>query len=194
VFTASGFALVGFSNGGMSASGATVIAPPCYASAVRVTEHNAVVGAGHVNDLFWIRNISDRACSIRGYPRVEYVDSKGTSLSVASSDSPGNDGNFVGGLKRGLAVPPSILVARGGLASFWVDGLDIQAGSPPPACIHTTRMFVLLPRIMTLTRVITPRGNGYFWCGGVLVLPVLPGNSGSDPSRPLSYYFGTPNS
>lgn len=173
-----------------SAAGAIPDAPGCAATSVRVTEYNTLVGAGHVNDLFWIRNVSDRACSISGYPKVDYVNSKGRPLSVGTSDSPGQDGNFVGGLKRGRVLPTSTLAANGGLASFWVDGLDIQVGTPQPACIDSTRMFVVLPRTSTPMQVQTIRGNGYFWCGGIVVLPVLPGNSGSDPSMPLRYYFG----
>jgi hypothetical protein len=184
---------LGGSFGLTSTSGATRTISWCSATSIRVIEYNSLVGAGHVNSLFWIRNVGDRACSISGYPTVEYDGLTGQPLSVGTSDSPGNDGNFVGGLKRGRVLPISTLKPRGGQASFWVDGLDIQAGSPPPACIDTTEMLVTLPHDSVPTIVRTPRGDGYFWCGAVLVLPVLPGISGSDPSRPLSYYFGVPS-
>ena len=96
---------------GTSASAA--VTPACAASSVRVTDYNTLVGAGNVNDLFWITNVSSFECSLRGYVRVEYVGVYGTigthekshPLAVHEEHSYGRNGNDIGGLKRGLPLP-----------------------------------------------------------------------------------------
>jgi hypothetical protein len=104
----------------------------------------------------------------------------------------GRDGNDIGGLKRGLPVPRVTVQPNGGVASFWLTGTDEPVGNPPGRCIVSHKMLVWLPG-SSISIVVQPlRANGFFWCGGFAAHPILPGKSGSDPSMPLSYYFGTP--
>lgn len=182
-------------------SGGTVaaaVAPACAASSVRITDYNTVVGAGNVNDLFWIRNVSPTTCSLRGYVRVAYVgvygigasDANPHRLTVSETRSYGRSGNDVGGLKKGLPIPTVILRPRG-LASFWLYGTDEQHGtSVTSRCIISYRMLVWLPGSSTSVTLASLRSNGFFWCGGFAAHPIVPGESGSDPAVRLSYFFG----
>ena len=67
------FLVVGFTDVINSSSATAAVVPACAASSVRITDYNTVVGAGNVNDLFWMRNVSSQTCSLRGYVRAEYV-------------------------------------------------------------------------------------------------------------------------
>jgi hypothetical protein len=180
---------------------AAVSAASCSTSAIRITDDNTVVGAGSVNDLFWITNVSGQACSLRGYVRAAFVGvyGSGTSdknprlLSVRELHSYGRRGNDLGGLKQGLPVPTVTIQPDGGVASFWLAGTDEPVGPPPVQCIVAYKMLVWLPGSSTSIEVQPLRANGFFWCNGFAAHPILSGKSGSDPSRPLSYFFGTPS-
>jgi hypothetical protein len=181
---------------GTSASAA--VTPACAASSVRVTDYNTLVGAGNVNDLFWITNVSSFECSLRGYVRVEYVGVYGTigthekshPLAVHEEHSYGRNGNDIGGLKRGLPLP-TVTLKEHGVASFWLYGTDEQHGGPGTSrCIVSHQMLVWLPGSSTSLTVRPLKSNGFWWCGGFAAHPIVPGDSGSDPAVRLSYYFG----
>jgi len=165
-----------------------------------MTYYNSVVGAGHVNDLFWIKNVSRQACTLRGYVHAAFVGVYGIGtpyknphvLVVRETHLYGHDGNAVGGINNGLPIPRVTLQPGGGVASFWLDGLDIPVGIPPGRCIISHEMLAWLPGSLTSIVVQPLRSYGFFWCGGFSALPILPGESGTEPSRPLSYYFGSP--
>jgi hypothetical protein len=174
-------------------------APSCSASSMRITNYRSAVGAGNVNDLFWIRNLSSLECSLRGYVRVEYVGvySTGASqakvhlLSVAEGHSYGREGNDLGGLKKGRPAP-TVMLKEHGLASFWLYGTDEQHGTPDTSrCIVSHTMLVWLPGSSTSLTVQSSKDNGYYWCGRFTAHPIVPGESGSDPAVRLSYYFGS---
>ena len=173
---------------------------PCSATMVRITDYNTVVGTGHVNDLFWIRNVSRQECTLRGYIRAGFVgvDGIGTPyknphvLAVRETHLRGDAGNEVGGISDGLQIPTVTLRPGGSVASFWLDGLDIPVGNSPGPCIISHEMLVWLPGSPTFSVVQPLRSNGFYWCGGFAALPVVAGASGSDPSKRLSYYFGIP--
>lgn len=184
---------------GVSTATATSL-PSCTSTSVRITDYNTVIGAGSVNDLFWIKNVSGHECKLRGYPRVAYVGVYGIGtpykdphrLSVDEAQSYGRNGNDVGGLKKGLPVPTVTLDANGGVASFWLAGTDEPHGDPPSRCIISYTMLVWLPGSAVSSVVRPLRANGFFWCGSFAAHPILSGESGSDPPRPLSYFFGVP--
>jgi hypothetical protein len=166
----------------------------CETESLSVREYRWIGGTGHVDMLFWVRNASSEACTLTGYPSVRYESGKGTRLSVNEIHIRGNGGNFLGGVSADGALPLVIMPAHGGLAAFWVDGLDIQSGSAPTPCINTTRMFVAAPNSETF-RSIAPLSNQRFdWCGGIHVFPVVGNRSGTLPARPLSYFFGSATS
>ena len=186
------------------ASAEIVSVLPCSSSAVHITEYNTVVGAGNVNSLFWIRNVSGTRCSLRGYVRAGYVGHYGvevkgahaTLLTVAQSDRPGGGKNLndIGGLHDG-AVISTVVIEPHALASFWIYGTDESThlrDGRVTRCITALTMLVRLPGSTTPVDVTPPKGDGFFWCGPTSVHPVVSGDSGSIPSRPLSDYFGTP--
>ena len=191
---------VAFPNVMSTSSTAAAVAPVCTASSVRISDYNTLVGTGSVNDLFWIRNVTSHVCSLRGYVRVSYVGVYGIGtpykepqrLSVPEVHSYGRVGNDVGGLKRGLSMPRVTIRPDGGVASFWLAGTDEPVGNLPGRCIDSREMLVWLPGSSTSIVVQPLRANGFFWCGGFAAHPILPGKSGSDPSMPLSSYFGSP--
>jgi hypothetical protein len=174
--------------------------PTCTTTSVRITDFNTVVGAGHVNDLFWMKNVSHESCTLRGYVRVAFVGVYGIGtpyknphrLTVREVHLYGRDGNALGGINNGRPIPRVTIQPNGSVASFWLDGIDIPVGNPPGRCIVSYEMLAWLPGSSTSIIVQPLRANGFFWCGGVAAQPILPGESGSEPSRPLSYFFGTP--
>ncbi len=198
ILTVGSVLLVGLPEVMGATSAAASAVPACTASSVRVTDHNTLVGAGNVNDLFWIRNVNSTECTLRGYVRVEYVGAYGTIgthakshlLVVREKRSYGRNGNDIGGLKRGLPVP-TVTLQEHGVASFWLYGTDEQHGGPGASrCIVSHMMLVWLPGSSTPLEVQPLKSNGFWWCGGFAAHPIVPGESGSDPAVRLSYYFG----
>jgi hypothetical protein len=172
---------------------------------VHVSEYDAWVGAGNVNDLYWIRNVSQQACSIRGYVRISFVGVYGfverklknphvLSVKVTDSRNGGANGNDLGGVKTGAA--PTVTLDPRTLASFWIYGTDEsshRANGQLTKCIASSRMLVRLPGTDDTDVVVPPPGNGFYWCGGVTLHPVVAGDSGTSPPRSLTSYFGTPS-
>lgn len=182
------------------AGGSTAAA--CESSSVHVTEYNTWVGAGSVNDLYWIRNVSRQECSIRGYVRLSFVGVYGyatrslkivhaLSVKVADSRNGGANGSDSGGVQSGPI--PTVTLAPQGVASFWIYGTDEAyhlLNGQLTRCITSFRMLLWLPG-GALPDVVAPQpGNGFFWCGGVALHPVVVGESGTKPPKPLSYFFG----
>jgi hypothetical protein len=181
---------------------ATIAAPRCSPSSVHMIEHNVNVATGHVDQLFWIKNLSDERCTLRGYVWVVFVGTYGINYSVNKEHvlivkeeyAYGREIPELGGLKKGLALPTVTLPARWGMASFWIHGTDEQyqqANGRPSRCVTSYKMLAWLPGASSPLTVVPQRAGVFFWCGGVQVNPVLAGRSGSDPPKPLSYYFGT---
>jgi hypothetical protein len=197
IFTVIAFFLFGL-PAAISGPSTAATVPACAASSVRVTDYNTVVGAGNVNDLFWIKNVTPRACSLRGYVSAQYVgvygiapsDAKPHSLTVSETHSYGRDGNDIGGLKKGLPIPIVVLKVND-MASFWLYGTDEQHGTAATSrCIYSHMMLVWLPGSSTSIAVQPLNNNGFYWCGGFAAHPIVPGESGSDPAVRLSYFFG----
>lgn len=175
----------------------------CTSVFIRITDYNTVVGAGNVNDLFRVHNVSNQTCKVSGYVRVSYVGSYGLTtkgkkpklLAVAQGDTLGANGNDLGGIKRGVAIPTVTLKPKG-LASFWIYGTDDPHGvtnGQSTRCITSYKMLVRLPGATPSINVSPMKSNGFFWCGGISMHPMVPGESDSIPARPLTYYFGTPS-
>jgi hypothetical protein len=179
------------------------ITPKCVSSSVRVTEYNSWVGAGNVNDLYWIRNVSGQSCSIRGYVRVSFVgvygfatrnlkDPHALAGRVGDSRNGGANGNDSGGVKSGSI--PTVTLAPRGIASFWIYGTDESvhlSNGEQTRCITSYRMMASLPGSDHPDVVTAMPDNGFYWCGGIDIHPVVKGESGTDPPMPLSSYFGT---
>jgi hypothetical protein len=137
--------------------------------------------AGTFGDLFWIRNNGASPCVISGYPSVA-VYAKGKRLFMKTDDRVGHDGNDQMGVAPGRRIP-SIRLSSGGVASFWVFGNDVQS-----TCINGDELTVSLKSLTGIASIPVPKGfQAWSYCGiGFVVNPLVPGESGSDPSRPLS--------
>jgi hypothetical protein len=169
---------------GDTSASATALAS-CSASAVHVAFSGFLGGAGSENDLFWVTNVADRSCALRGYPDVTFLGPHAVQLSVKVTNAANRDYNDLGGLKRGEALPTVALAAHGGVASFMIYGTDEQHGSPPTTCIETRKMLVTLPNMRQQDTVLARVGSAFYWCGGITVHPLVPGRTGADPPIPL---------
>ncbi|HVA53095.1 MAG TPA: hypothetical protein VNF05_06220 [Acidimicrobiales bacterium] len=179
----------------------TLPVPTCAPGETRITDYNTSVSLGSVNELFWIHSDANHACSLHGYVRVSFIGTYGLTskgkkpklLSVGQADTRGASGNDLGGVQRDVAIPTVTLKAKGH-ASFWIYGTDeshVAANGQSTRCTVSFKMLAWLPRATSSIVVSPMRANGFFWCGGVFVHPIVPGVSGSLPPRPLTYYFGT---
>ena len=135
---------------------------------------------GTVGDLFWIRNVGVYPCVISGYPNVA-VDLNGKRFAMDATDLKGHVGNDQMGIAARQPIP-SIRLMSGRVASFWVFGNDVMSN-----CINGNALRISLKSLRGTASIPVPRGFQYWtYCGGILVInPLLPGISGSDPPRPL---------
>jgi hypothetical protein len=136
--------------------------------------------AGTFGDLFWMRNNGASPCVISGFPSVA-VYLKGRRLPMKAKDLEGHNGNDQMGVAPGRRMP-SIRLLSGGVASFWVFGNDVMS-----KCINADEMTVSLKSLTGFASIPVPKNfQAWTYCGGGLeVNPLVPGVSGSDPSRPL---------
>jgi hypothetical protein len=164
----------------------------CSSSQVRVSFAGSLDGAGSENLLFTIENVSSRACSMTGYPRVSFVDPHNiysprlakefhirVGYSVAYATGSGD--NDLGGVADGYPIPRVFMRAHVGMSSFWIFGSDIQVGAPPYRCIQSAAVRIVLPKSRQATSV----PGTYYFCGTIDVHPVVPGTSGAYPPKPL---------
>jgi hypothetical protein len=137
--------------------------------------------AGTFGDLFWIRNKGASPCVISGFPSVALYE-KGKRLPMKTHDLDGHKFNDQMGVTPGRRIP-SIRLQSGGIASFWVFGNDVA-----PKCIYGDELTVSLKSLTGISSVPVPNDyQSWIYCGvRVEVNPLVPGASGSDPSRPLA--------
>jgi hypothetical protein len=159
--------------------------PRCVTSMVRVSDEGIAPGAGNAAALLLFRNISGRSCSMRGYPRIGAVTVSRTSVALQISYVKNTEGGG-GGMRQSGSLPTSVLAAHDGEASFWI------VGTPDDTlhCVDASRMLVTPPDGTGAAAVPNSGFKEWQWCGRIFVTPVLPGDSGTYPSVPLSYYFG----
>lgn len=138
--------------------------------------------AGTFGDLFWVRNKGTSACVISGFPRVALYE-KGKRLTLRTHDLDGHIGNDQMGVARGRRIP-SIRLLPGGVASFWIFGNDVAQ-----KCVNGNDLTISLKSLTGIAWIPVPKHfQSWTYCGdsGAEVNPLVPGVSGSDPSRPLS--------
>jgi hypothetical protein len=136
--------------------------------------------AGTFGDLFWVRNNGASPCVISGFPSVA-VYLRGKRFTMKTVDLEGHNGNDQMGVAPGRRLP-SIRLLSGGVASFWVFGNDVMS-----TCINADEMTVSLKSLTGYASIPVPKNfQAWTYCGGGFeVNPLVPGVSGSDPSRPL---------
>jgi hypothetical protein len=164
-------------------SGASTTVKTCVSSALHLEYDQVRAGTGNVNLFFLIRNGSSESCALRGFPRPTFLGSNGTRLSISQTNSADSDGNDLGGLRPGLAIPTVILAASNGVASFSIYGRDMPHGNSLKGCVKTRTMLTELPGVAgRYTIALTPNSEIFdTWCGGVIIHPIVPGRTGVDP-------------
>lgn len=181
----------------LSEARSNVVLPsaPCVANSVQVTNEGSTVGTGSFAELFLFSNISGHACSMSGYAKIDLMTAAGIYHSLDEQRGRSFPGGLGGGTMRSGALPISNLRAHGGVASFWIEGHDVPAvpiGETTQACMSATEILVTPPNTHHALILPTTATVPFDWCGAIRVLPVLPGKTGSLPSKSLSYYFGSP--
>jgi hypothetical protein len=179
MIAAASFALIFVTPSGASTSSTSTLR--CGSDALTVVWRGTTGGlAGTYGDLFWIRNEGQFACVVSGYPTISFY-KNGERVEVKSEDYIGHHGNDQMGVAK-LRRPPTVRIAPGATASFWLFGNDVQ-----PSCANASEVVVSLRSLIGSASIPVPRGfSSWPYCGGiVMVNPVVPGGSGSDPARPL---------
>jgi len=166
--------------------GSSALVTMCTATNVRITDRGTDVGAGSWLQLFQLKNVSDHACSVTGYPKIALETSRGPSRSLVVTSIKYEAGRYIGDSLKS-APPSSNLAAHGGVATFWIAGSDTPAVNQP-GCELATEVLVTLPGAKK-TLAYNPTRIPFNVCENEIdVTPVLPGRSGSIPAEPLSYY------
>jgi Protein of unknown function (DUF4232) len=162
---------------------ASTSAPLCSQSELRVTYSGILAGTGNFNMFFVVKNVSSKNCSLRGFPQTSFKGAENVQLRVPYVDSADSDGNDLGGLRPGEAIPTVVLAAGHGVASFSIYGRDEPRTNSLKGCEEWRRMLVELPDVKSTETVYRLAQNemSYLWCGSIVVHPVVPGRSGTDP-------------
>lgn len=180
-------------------SGATTLVA-CTTSQLNVIAYNVSVAAGTVGELFWVADIGARACTLRGYARVNYsgnygfVQSKKPAQPLEVTVEHGRRYVTIAGVAKGRALPTVTLSPGGAIASFWIFGTDMQsqlADGHQSRCIYSEVMYLSISRGPSEILVEPVRASSFDWCGPVTVYPFVAGDTGSDPPFPLNRMFGS---
>jgi hypothetical protein len=165
-------------------SGASHVVTTCSAGELHLQYNGVRAGTGNVNLIFLIKNVGADTCTLRGFPRVSYVGHHDIRLSVPQTNAADNDGNDLGGLRPGVAIPTTRLAGGRGVASFSIYGRDITNGSVSKECINTRKMVAELPGVQgAITLLLNPVQGNFVWCGGITMHPIVSGTTGADPSN-----------
>lgn len=163
-------------------SGASNTVTTCTRGDLRLEYNTSRVATGNLNLYFLIKNVGPDTCSLRGFPRVSYVEPHDTQPSVPQTNSADSDGNDSGGLRPGLSIPTARLAGSHGVVSFSIYGRDETNGNAAKECIKTRTMLTELPDVKgVFTLLLTPDEGNFAWCGGITMHPIVPGTSGTDP-------------
>jgi len=169
---------------GVNPSGASSTPPSnlrCGSDQLSVTWRGTTGGlAGTFGDLFWIRNNGAYPCVVSGFPSVVYS-LNGRNFAIKTEDLDGHKYNDQMGVAPGRRIP-SIRLLSDGVASFWVFGNDVAT-----KCIDANEMVVSLKSLTGTASIPVPNNyQSWMYCGNWFeVNPLVPGVSGSYPSRPL---------
>lgn len=183
VMLVSTFVCGSFAVTSSQSSAAPTAVGTCPASGLQVEYSTMRAGTGNVNLFFLIRNLGPEACSLRGFPRAAFVGPHGTRLQTKLSNGADRDGNDLGGLRPGLAVPTVVLAAKKGVASFSLYFRDMPPGNTWSNCFQSRTMITKLPGVNGSYRILlTPNKKSFdLWCGGITMHPIVAGQTGADP-------------
>lgn len=151
----------------------------CTTSHLAITAGPIGGAAGHGITVILFRN-TGATCRMSGYPGVAALDANGTQLAQASRTSSG----YGGGLQYGSSALPSVVLARGDMASATFEGLnsDQNAGGGP--CPPYAGLLVTPPGETTPAHVSLP-----FAMCDLQIHPVVAGGGGGQPVPCGDYAF-----
>jgi hypothetical protein len=175
--------LISLSISNRQIAGAANSVPTCSQSELHVDYDGTLAGTGNFNMFFLVKNVSARSCSLRGFPRASFRGADDVRLRVSQGNDPDRDGNDLGGLSPGVKIPRVVLAAGHGVASFSVYGRDQPHVNSLKGCQEWRRMLIELPgaRGFATVYALTSHEMSFLWCGGIIMHPVVPGPSGTDP-------------
>jgi hypothetical protein len=159
-----------------------LVGTKCTGASLLPRAMGTVVGAGSFGMLVDLTNLS-HTCAAGGYAALSAA--RGTTpVPLAYSTSKTTRNGFGGGIQPGASLPRFNL-ASGKVASFWIEGTDVQAGTAT-SCHTATSLHVSVWGVSTPHPISAP----FYWCGLLWLLPIVPGISGGIPAQSLSHYFG----
>ena len=106
-------------------------APSCSSSALLVSFEGALAGGGSWNDLFTMRNTSDHACALVGYPAVRFISTTRRAISIPLGCPKGGCthlGCAIGGIRHRGVLPKAILAAHSGVRRSSLKVLTFRPG------------------------------------------------------------------
>lgn len=116
----------------------TAAPPPCAEGQLTLTRGASGAATGHYSDVVVLTNNTPTACSLRGYPGVQWVADDGSRLPT----TPRHGGSFT---FPDLPLTTVVLQAHGGAASFAVGGADFVPPAGATACAKTQGLLVIPP-------------------------------------------------
>ncbi len=135
----------------------------CTPQQLRLTYLGSEGATGHIEASFQLRNVSQKTCTLFGYPGAQMLDAKGSALPTHVQ----RGGAFFANTRR---RPREVRLVPGSSAGFvfgYSDNPEYGGGGPKP-CPAATQLEVTPPNTYSQL-VISLRGPSFAPCGGVLI-------------------------
>jgi hypothetical protein len=152
----------------------------CQNGQIRVSAILYAAAAGSAAETLGFVNVSDRPCTLSGYPGVAGLNAQGGQVIQATRLI----STMLGGVQNGSTALPVVSLAPGQTASADVAGSDNPLNGAT-SCPYYPSLLVTAPN-MTESTTITGVGvqgpgtsaQGFPGCSGVVIDPVVPGTTG----------------
>jgi hypothetical protein len=149
--------------------------PTCLSSQIRVAFVGDGAGLGNGASLIRVTNVSDKACSVTGYPTVTATFASGVQRTFKDTLN-----GYTGGLGTDplstAKLPVVTLRSRHGVATSMVESVDEGTG-PHPTCPGFTSFVVALPHVTGAPYTFHSRWPDLY-CFDREVHPLVPGTTG----------------
>jgi hypothetical protein len=156
----------GLGTGGSQTIQVTAAPPPCQQNQLDFSVGGTAAATGHFGQKVVLRNTSARACSLRGYPGVQFVNADGAPMRTV----PHHGASFL----WSTGSYETVRLAPGAPASFELGGVDIDVNGQQ--CPVASVVKVIAPGLFTQV----PVQINWPYClkGNVDVSPVVAGVKG----------------
>ena len=139
----------------------TAAPPPCKQQQLDFTAGRNGAAGGSYYDRVLLTNVSGHACSLRGYPGVQFVDAAGNPMPTQPEHATTRPYETVG------------LPAHGGVASFLLVGSDAGPNGGAQPCPATKGVLIIAPNLAE--QVLVPGVGMNCTDGSIIVYPVVAG-------------------